>query len=97
MTYVLRIGFYASPGLYGVDLVKDVLYDQLGPTLGAAVFFLYMLNPFALLIAGYRDCVFYGQFMQMEFWIILFVEATVLLFVGHWIYQHYDRQVIKFL
>ncbi len=97
MTYVLRIGFYASPGLYGVELVKDVLYNQLGPTLGAVVFFVYMLNPFALLITGYRDCVYYGQYMQMEICIILVVDATLFLLVGHWIYQHYDRQVIKFL
>ncbi len=97
MTYVLRIGFYVSPGLYGIDLVKDVLYTRLGATLGAVAYFLYLLNPFALLITGYRDSVFYGQFLPLEFWIILFIEATVLLFTGHWIYQHYDRQVIKFL
>jgi len=97
MTYVLRIGFYISPGLYGIDLVKDVLYTRLGATLGAAAYFLYLLNPFALLITGYRDCVFYGQFLPLNLWIILFIEATVLLLTGHWIYQHYDRQVIKFL
>jgi len=56
-----------------------------------------LLNPFALIITGYRDAVFYGEFLPLGYWIILFIEATVLLFTGHWIYQHYDRQVIKFL
>jgi ABC-type polysaccharide/polyol phosphate export permease len=95
--YVLRIGFYVSPGLYGADLVKAVLHDNLGPTVGAAAFFVYMLNPFALLFTGYRDCVFYGRFMPPELWGMLLIEAIVLLLAGNLIYQHYDRRVIKFL
>ena len=97
MRYVLRVGFYISPGLFGIDLVRGVLLDKLGPALGGVAFGAYMLNPFAVLISGYRDCVFYGRFLPLEFWLILVAEAGALLLVGHLIYQHYDRRVIKFL
>lgn len=97
MTYVLRIGFYLSPGLYGLDLVRHLTETRLGPGPGAAVYYLYLLNPFALIIHGYRDCVFYGEFLPAGLWVTLVVEAAALLLIGYWIYQHYDRQVIKFL
>jgi ABC-type polysaccharide/polyol phosphate export permease len=97
MRYVLRVGFYVSPGLFGIDLVRDVLHDRLEPTLAGIAYFVYLLNPFAVLISGYRDCIFYGEFVPLGFWLILFVEAAGLLLVGHLIYHHYDRRVIKFL
>jgi ABC-type polysaccharide/polyol phosphate export permease len=97
MRYVLRVGFYLSPGLYGIDLVREVLLGKLGPALGAVAFGVYMLNPFAVLISGYRDSIFYGRFLPLEFWVTLLAEAIALLFVGHLVYQHYDRRVIKFL
>ena len=97
MTHFLRVGFYLSPGLYGIDMVEKAMHAKLGAQAGAILYFIYLLNPFALLISGYRDCVFYGRFVPIEFWLILVVEAVVLLFVGNRIYQHYDRRVIKFL
>ena len=97
MTHLLRVGFYITPGLFGIDMVEKTMLAKLGPSTGSICYSIYLLNPFALLISGYRDSVFYGRFIPIEFWIILLIEAGILLYVGNLIYQHYDRRVIKFL
>jgi ABC-type polysaccharide/polyol phosphate export permease len=95
--HALQAGFFLSPTLYGADLVERTAIDRLGPQLGAMVYALYMLNPFAIIITGYRDSMFYGRFMEPQHWIVLLIEAAAILFIGYRIYQHYDRRVIKFL
>lgn len=97
MTHLLRIGFYLSPGLYGVELVQIKLTEKLGETGGAIAMFIYMLNPFATLITGYRSSLFYGEFMDARLWTMLAIEAAVIFLAGWTTYQHYDRRVIKFL
>lgn len=95
--HILRLGFYLSPGLYGVDQIHDSAFEKLGPTLGFIVYHVYMLNPFAVLISGYRDALFYGRFMSVWYWPQLALQSAFFLWVGYRIYQHYDRRVIKFL
>jgi ABC-type polysaccharide/polyol phosphate export permease len=95
--HVLRVGFYLSPGLYGVDMVSDRLHESLAPPWGDAAFATYMANPFAILITGYRDSILYGQCIPFEWWFVLFAESVILLWGGYRIYQYYDRRVIKFL
>jgi ABC-type polysaccharide/polyol phosphate export permease len=97
MNHVLRAAFFLSPSLYGVDLVQSLLDNRLGPTAAQIGFYAYMLNPFAVLITGYRDAVFYGRFLPIELWLIVAVEAVLLLAVGGAIYQRYDRRAIKYL
>lgn len=97
INHFLRMAYYLSPGLYGIDLIQRLLTAEFGSEWGSKLFNLYMLNPFAILISGYRDSIFYGEFMPLYFWLILFLEAGVLLFVGYRIYLYYDRRVIKFL
>jgi ABC-2 type transport system permease protein len=97
MSHLLRIGFYLSPGLYGLDLVEIKLDQKLGAAGGDAAMFVYLLNPFAPLITGYRQCIFYGEFLSPQLWLMLIVEAGVVFTLGWMVYQHYDRRVIKFL
>jgi ABC-type polysaccharide/polyol phosphate export permease len=97
MTHLLRVGFYISPGLFGIDLIEKALTNQFGQTYGPLLFSVYMLNPFAILISGYRDCVFYGEFLPVSFWLVLIIEAAIFFVIGNLIYQHYDRRIIKFL
>jgi ABC-type polysaccharide/polyol phosphate export permease len=106
IVHLLRIGFYVSPGLFGIDMVKTAL-QKLDPkaveiawlpeNLSAILFSVYMLNPFAILITGYRDAIFYGQYLEGGYWLTLIIEAAVLFFIGYRIFQHYDRRVIKFI
>ena len=94
--HVLRIGFYLSPTLYGFDMVQerfaqmDGWWAEWGP-------WLYLLNPLAGLINGYREALFYGRFMATEYWLLLLVQAVLLLAVGYRTFQYFDRRVIKFL
>lgn len=96
-THILRVGFYVSPGLYGVDLVSDRLVRSFSEGVGETLFGVYMCNPFAILMTGYREAVLYGEFIPLHWWAVLGVEAAVLLWGGYRIYQFYDRRVIKFL
>lgn len=97
LPHLLRAGFYLSPGLYGVDLIQSVARERFGPELGAAIYSIYMLNPFAVLISGYRSAMFYGEFMPIGHWGLLILMALAVTIPGYMIYQHYDRRVIKFL
>ena len=96
LVHVTRVLFYACPALYGIDLVKEraaklaAPWDQWVPAL-------YMLNPFAILIEGYRQAIFYGGFLDSFHWVVLYVEAGLLFLLGQRIYRYYDRRVIKFL
>lgn len=89
MNHVLRVGFYATPVIYGLDLVATRLPE---PWLTV-----YHLNPFVLLIEGYRGALFSGQWLPLAAWPLLAAEAAILFGVGYWIYRHHDRRVIKFL
>jgi ABC-type polysaccharide/polyol phosphate export permease len=95
--HMLAAGFFLTPSLYGADLVQRTAMDRLGQQTGHMIYTIFMLNPFAIIITGYRDAMFYGRFLEPQHWIILLIEAAALLYVGYRIYQHYDRRVIKFI
>lgn len=96
LTHVTRVLFYACPTLYGADLVRERA-ATLAPPLDTLVPTLYMLNPFAILIEGYRQAIFYGTFLEPIHWAVLLVESLVLFAAGQRLYRYYDRRVIKFL
>jgi len=99
LTHLLRVGFYLSPTLYGLDLVRERAAEQAlaGSPLADWIPTLYTLNPFVPLITGYRDALFYGRFMEPSLWVWLVVASGLLLFAGFRLYQVFDRRVIKFL
>ncbi len=97
MPHLFRLGFYISPGLYGADMVHSALVRQLGETAGSYWFDIYMLNPFAILMTAYRDCVFYGNVVSANTWAILIVEAVVILISGTGLYRYFDRRFVKIL
>lgn len=96
-SHALRVGFYLSPTLFGVDLIHERLSKFAPGATGEALFTVYMLNPFAVLITGYREAMMYGQFIPPHWWLILIAESLLLFWVGYRTYQFYDRRVIKFL
>ena len=83
--------------LFGVDLIQERLSKFAPGVGGEALFTLYMMNPFAVLITGYREAMMYGQFIPSHWWLILTAESLLLFWIGYRIYQFYDRRVIKFL
>ena len=94
--HVTRIAFYLSPCLYGIDMVQERFGATAG-VLGEWVPRLYVLNPLATLITGYREALFYGGMLATEYWLLLTAESLIAIVGGYWIYQYFDRRVIKFL
>jgi ABC-type polysaccharide/polyol phosphate export permease len=99
MTHIQRLLFYGCPILYGVDMVAERFNrGSLGGTAAADwIPTLYMANPAAILITGFRQAIFYGQVMALQHWVLLTVEAVVVFLIGYRIFQFYDQRVIKFL
>ncbi len=91
VAHALRVGWYLSPGIYGVD----VLAERVGAE--SPIVTLYMLNPFAILFVGYRGALFEPAWLPASSWAVLALEAVVILGIGHAVYRRYDRRVIKFL
>src|SRR5574338_411138 len=96
LTHITRVLFYFCPTLYGLDMILDRA-QHLHGRLGAWLPTLYMLNPFAILIEGYRQAIFYGAFLAPHHWAVLAVECVAMFAIGQRVYRYYDRRVIKFL
>lgn len=97
--HLTRILFYLSPTLYGIDMVYEraAKAEEAGVPMAEWISPLYLLNPFASLITGYREALFYGRFLDAHYWPILIVQSLVVLWVGYRVYQYFERRVIKFL
>jgi ABC-2 type transport system permease protein len=95
LNHALRVGFYCSPTLYGIDLVQE-RFAGAGAA-GEWIARLYLANPFAGLITGYREAFFYGRFLEPSLWALLVVQSVLVLLLGYQVYQYFDRRVIKFL
>ena len=98
-SHLLRVGFYVSPILYGLDTVQERFTQGAlaGHALSSWLPTLYILNPFAILLTGYREAFFFGGFLAPALWALLFTEAALVLGLGYQAYQYFDRRVIKFL
>ena len=89
--HVLRIWFYASPGIYGADLILQV--SEKYPVLGT----LMALNPWAILFTGYRDAIYEAKSPD---WVALAGLAAVslaLLFVATWVFKRVEPTFAKVL
>jgi len=95
--HALRIGWYLSPGIYGVDLLVKRLGDSVSEPLGSLALKLYMANPFAILFVGYRGAIFEPNWLEPVHWIVLAAEAVIAIIGGYWVFRHFDRRVIKFV
>jgi len=95
--HVLRVAFYVSPGLFGIDLVREKLVEALGAAAGSAAFFAYLLNPFAVLITGYRDAFFYGRFLEPAYWALLAATSLGCLLLGYAVFRRHDDDLVKLL
>jgi ABC-type polysaccharide/polyol phosphate export permease len=95
--HVLRACWYLSPGIYGADLVFNRLRETEWVVSGDTLANLYMLNPAAILFTGYRAALHEPTWLEPWLWLALTIEAGLVLAIGYWLYQHFDRRVIKFI
>jgi len=94
--HILRILWFLSPGMYGMDLIRARFAGHGGPAT-RHVLLLFQLNPFAMLFEGYRGAVFAPAWTPLSDWLALTAEAVVVLGAGFAIYRRYDRRVLKAL
>ncbi|HSG86806.1 MAG TPA: ABC transporter permease [Candidatus Limnocylindrales bacterium] len=83
----LRIWFYLSPGLYGLDALTG------NPTLQS----LMRLNPWATLFESYRDLIYYGTFPQWGPLAILLVVSIVFLGIAMIFFKRVEPAFAKVL
>jgi lipopolysaccharide transport system permease protein len=83
----MRIWFYLSPGLYGLDALTG------NPTLQS----LMRLNPWATLFESYRDLIYYGTFPQWGPLAILLVLSIVFLGIAMIFFKRVEPAFAKVL
>jgi ABC-type polysaccharide/polyol phosphate export permease len=47
----------------------------------------FILNPMASLTAAYRDAIYYGRPMALDFFLRTALTAILVLIVGYWVFQ----------
>lgn len=89
--HVLRLWFYLSPGIYGLDLITG-LSDRY-PVLVD----LYMLNPFVVIFTAYRAVIYEGHAPDWLGLAILGAVSVVFLLVGTWVFKRLEPSFAKVL
>lgn len=81
----IMIWFYATPIIYPLSMVPDkfrIYFD---------------LNPMVWIISIYRDILFYGETPAFSVLFTVFLISFLMLFLGHYIFQKYDKLIPKSL
>jgi len=89
--HVLRLWFYLSPSIYGIDLILRVTEDY--PIVGT----LMQLNPFAILFTAYRDAIYEGRAPDWQALGVLALVSVGLLAVGTWLFKRVEPMFAKVL
>ncbi len=89
-THIVRLGFYLSPSLYGLDLIWRFL------SWNPDVYMAYIvLNPFAMLFSGYRMAIWSPEAIPLWWYAILSIHAILFCYLGFKVYRRLDRKLLK--
>jgi lipopolysaccharide transport system permease protein len=50
----------------------------------------FILNPMASIIAAYRDAIYYGRMIGLDFFFRTAITSVVVLVIGYWFFQRYN-------
>jgi ABC-type polysaccharide/polyol phosphate export permease len=89
--HVLRLWFYLSPSLYGLDLIMRI-GDEF-PIAGT----LMLLNPWTTLFTGYRDLIYEGRAPDWIGLALLSLVSLVLLAMATWLFKRVEPMFAKIL
>lgn len=84
MRFILQLGFYASPSLYGIEDVPPRLAK------------FYAVNPFTTVFGGYRDCIMnhrWPDFSTLGLW---FCASFLLLILALMFFQRRSKSFYKY-
>lgn len=89
--HILRLWFYLSPALYGVDLIVQL--SEKYPLVGLVM----LLNPFTTLFTAYRAAIYDGVSPDWASLAILSVASILLLLVATWYFKRVEPAFAKVL
>jgi ABC-type polysaccharide/polyol phosphate export permease len=89
--HLLRLWFYLSPALYGVDLILQLTKNY--PLIGTIM----LLNPFTTLFTAYRDAIYDGRSPDWMSLLILCGASIVLLILATWYFKRVEPAFAKVL
>lgn len=81
VSFLLNMGFYAAPILYQMSVLDGAGLLQK----------IISLNPFTVLIEGYRDIFMYHQWPDFTGLFLVFVLSLVILFVGYGMFKKLEK------
>lgn len=85
LAFVIRFGWYLSPGLYHVEHIPERFQS------------LYMLNPMAIVFTLYRDVTLYQRLPDL-FHVLYFLSLSIVMFVaGIWVFHRQEGVFTKYL
>ncbi len=89
--HVLRLWFYLSPSIYGIELILRISKDY--PIVGT----LMQLNPFAILFTAYRDAIYEGKAPDWLALGLLAIVSVGLLALATWLFKRVEPTFAKVL
>ena len=89
--HVLRLWFYLSPGIYGVDLILRLSEDY--PVVGTIM----LLNPFAILFTAYRNLIYDGRPPDWMALAALALLSMIMLAGSVWVFKRLEPSFAKVL
>ncbi len=96
MTHILRFCWFLSPGLYAIsDVIKG--YNTFLSVDWSSARSLYVLNPFAHIMEGYRAAILYGRTPDLGGLAMAFALGLVSVAVGLVVFQRQERKFVKFV
>jgi len=87
----LRLWFYMSPVLYGLDLVQKRAAGS------PSLYHLYLANPMVSMMECYQACVERAQIPRLEFVAYACVSSAVMLLVGLIVFSRAEGQIAKYV
>lgn len=88
LPHVLRAGYYLSPGLWSMEMLRDRVSNQL--------FSIYkILNPLALPMDSWRRITFTGELISLDSWIIMTVHMLAFAGISSALIWRYESDVVR--
>ena len=85
----LRLLFYLSPSLYGLDLVAARLGKD------SMWFEIYQLSPVSILFTSYRSCLWEPEWISPATWAVLLIWSIGFMVLGYLLFRRFDRRLVK--
>lgn len=81
INFIINMLFYATPILYTSKMFEN-----------SAFYWIFKLNPMAVIIDSYRDIMFYKQVPNIKYLLMVFAVSFILFYIGYKIFKKLERK-----